>query len=175
MGVFSGKVGLVLGVVNEYSIAWAISQKLLAEGADVGFTHMPGEKMERRVRKVVPADSKLILPCDVQNDAEIASAFARAKEVYGKLDFVLHSIAFAPLDDIKGAFVDCSREGFKTAMDVSVYSPLAAVARHAAEIMPDGGSIATLTYFGGERVVAGYNMMGVCKAALDAAVRYPRL
>lgn len=172
MGLFSGKKGIVLGVVNEYSIAWAISQKLLAEGAEVGFTHLPGEKMERRVRKLFdPIGPKLVVPCDVQKDEDIARAFAEAGRVYGTLDFVLHSIAFAPIDDLRCPFVQCSREGFKTAMDVSVYS-LAAVARAAAEVMPQGGAIATLTYLGGERVVAGYNMMGVCKAALDAAVRY---
>jgi enoyl-[acyl-carrier protein] reductase I len=172
MGLFTGKKGLVLGVVNDYSIAWAISQKLLAEGADVGFTHLPGEKMERRVRKLAdPAGAKLVTPCDVQRDEDIAAAFARVGEVYGTLDFVLHSIAFAPIEDLKCAFVDASREGFKTAMDVSVYS-LAAVSRYAAPLMPEGGAIATLTYFGGERVVSGYNMMGVCKAALDASVRY---
>ncbi|HEX8202324.1 MAG TPA: enoyl-ACP reductase [Isosphaeraceae bacterium] len=172
MGLFTGKKGIVLGVVNDYSIAWAISQKLLAEGAEVGFTHLPGEKMERRVRKLFdPIGAKLVVPCDVQKDEDIAQAFAEAGRVYGSLDFVLHSIAFAPVDDLRCPFVQASREGFKTAMDVSVYS-LAAVARAAAELMPDGGAIATLTYFGGERVVSGYNMMGVCKAALDAAVRY---
>jgi enoyl-[acyl-carrier protein] reductase I len=172
MGLFTGKRGLVLGVVNDYSIAWAISQKLLAEGAEIGFTHLPGEKMERRVRKLAdPIGAKLITPCDVQKDEDVARVFAEAKSTYGALDFVLHSIAYAPLEDLKNPFVQTSRDGFKTAMDISVYS-LAIVARHAAEVMPNGGSIATLTYFGGERVVAGYNLMGVCKAALDAAVKY---
>jgi enoyl-[acyl-carrier protein] reductase I len=172
MGLFTGKKGLVLGVANDYSIAWAISQKLLAEGAEIGFTHLPGDKMERRVRKLAESiGAKLITPCDVQKDDDVARVFAEARSVYGALDFVLHSIAFAPIDDIKCNFVNASREGFKTAMDISVYS-LVAVARHAAESMPEGGAIETLTYFGGERVVSGYNMMGVCKAALDAAVRY---
>jgi enoyl-[acyl-carrier protein] reductase I len=172
MGLFTGKKGIVLGVVNEYSIAWAISKHLLAEGAEVGFTHLPGEKMERRVRKLFdPIGAKLVVPCDVQKDEDIAHAFAEAGRVYGGLDFVLHSIAFAPVEDLRCPFVQCSREGFKTAMDVSVYS-LAAVSRAAAEVMPGGGAIATLTYLGGERVVSGYNMMGVCKAALDASVRY---
>src|SRR5947207_8020765 len=172
MGLFTGKKGLILGVANDYSIAWAISQKLLAEGAEIGFTHLPGDKMERRVRKLAdPIGAKLVTPCDVQKDEDVARVFAEARETYGALDFVLHSIAFAPIDDIKCPFVQASREGFKTAMDISVYS-LAIVARHAAESMPNGGAIATLTYFGGERVVAGYNLMGVCKAALDAAVRY---
>lgn len=172
MGLFSGKTGLVLGVANEYSIAWAISEKLLAEGAELGFTHLPGPKMERRVRKLAePIQAKLITPCDVQNDGDIARTFAEAKATYGKLDFVLHSIAFAPLDDLKCPYVQASRDGFKTAMDISVYS-LVSVARHAAPVMSEGGAILTLTYLGGERVVAGYNLMGVCKAALDASVKY---
>jgi enoyl-[acyl-carrier protein] reductase I len=172
MGLFTGKKGMVLGVANDFSIAWAISRKLLDEGAEIGFTHLPGDKMERRVRKLAdPIGARLITPCDVQKDEDIARVFREAGEVYGSLDFVLHSIAFAPMDDIKRPFVEASREGFKTAMDVSVYS-LAIVARHAATVMPEGGAIATLTYYGGEKVVAGYNMMGVCKAALDAAVKY---
>lgn len=172
MGLFTGKKGMVLGVANDFSIAWAITRKLLEEGAEVGFTHLPGEKMERRVRKLAePIGARLITPCDVQNDQDIARVFGEAGEVYGSLDFVLHSIAFAPIEDLKCPFVQASREGFKTAMDISVYS-LAIVARHAAEVMPAGGSIATMTYYGGEKVVAGYNLMGVCKAALDAAVKY---
>ena len=172
MALFSGKKGLILGVLNDYSIAWAISQRLLAEGAELGFTHLPGEKMERRLRKLTdPIGAKFVAPCDVSKDEDIDAAFARAAEVYGTLDFVLHSIAYAPIEDLKVPFVQASREGFKTAMDVSVYS-LAAVARRAAPILNEGGSILTLTYFGGERVVDGYNLMGVCKAALDASVKY---
>jgi enoyl-[acyl-carrier protein] reductase I len=172
MGMFSGKKGMVLGVANDFSIAWAITRKLLDEGAEIGFTHLPGDKMERRVRKLAePVGARLITPCDVQKDEDVARVFDQAKETYGGLDFVLHSIAFAPIDDIKCSYVDCSREGFKTAMDISVYS-LVAVSHHAARVMNEGGSIVTLTYFGGERVVPGYNMMGVCKAALDASVKY---
>jgi enoyl-[acyl-carrier protein] reductase I len=172
MGLFTGKKGLVLGVVNDFSIAWAVTLKLLAEGAEVGFTHLPGDKMARRVKKLTdPLGARMLVPCDVQKDEDVARAFEVARDTYGELDFVLHSIAYAPIDDLKCPFVQASREGFKTAMDVSVYS-LAIVARHAAESMPNGGSIATLTYFGGERVVSGYNLMGVCKAALDASVRY---
>ncbi len=172
MGLFTGKKGVVLGVANDFSIAWAVTRKLVDEGAEVGFTHLPGDKMERRVRKLAePIGARLITPCDVQKDEDVARVFAQAGETYGKLDFVLHSIAFAPLDDLKCSFVDASREGFKTAMEISAYS-LAAVAREAAKVMPEGGSILTLTYYGGEKVVPGYNMMGVCKAALDAAVKY---
>ncbi len=172
MGLFEGKKGLILGVANDFSIAWAITQKLHAEGALLGFTHLPGDKMERRVRKLAePIGAKLIVPCDVQKDEDVARVFDQAEATFGALDFVLHSIAFAPVDDLKCSFVNAGREGFKTAMDISVYS-LAIVARHAARVMPGGGAIATLTYFGGERVVPGYNLMGVCKAALDAAVKY---
>src|SRR4051812_47553352 len=152
MGLFSGKKGLVLGVANDFSIAWAISKKLLDEGAELGFTHLPGEKMERRVRKRAdPIGAKLITPCDVQKDEDVARVFDEAKQTYGALDFVLHSIAFAPIEDLKCPFVQASREGFKTAMDISVYS-LAVVARRAADAMPNGGAIVTLTYLGGERV-----------------------
>jgi len=172
MGMFAGKKGMVLGVANDFSIAWAITRKLLDEGAVIGFTHLPGEKMERRVRKLVePIGAKLLIACDVQKDEDVARAFDQAGQTFGALDFVLHSIAFAPIDDIKCNYVNCSREGFKTAMDVSVYS-LVAVARQAAKVMPEGGSLLTLTYFGGERVVPGYNLMGVAKAALDASVKY---
>lgn len=172
MGLVAGKKGLILGVANEFSIAWAIAKKLHEEGALLGFTHLPGDKMERRVRKVAePIGAKLITPCDVQSDEDVARVFAAAKETFGSLDFVLHSIAFGPREDIQRPFVETSREGFKLAMDVSVYS-LALVSRHAAGVMTDGGSIVTLTYFGGERVVPGYNLMGVCKAALDASVKY---
>lgn len=172
MGLFDGKKGIIFGVANDYSIAWAIAQKLLDQGAEIGFTHLPGDKMERRVRRLSdPINAKLVTPCDVQKDEDVARVFQQAKEVYGSIDFVLHSIAFAPIDDLRNAFVMTSRDGFKMAMDISVYS-LACVARHAAEVMPNGGSIATLTYFGGERVVSGYNLMGVCKAALDASVKY---
>ena len=140
MGLFAGKKGMVLGVANDFSIAWAITQKLLAEGAEVGFTHLPGDKMERRVRKLAdPIGAKVITPCDVQNDEDVARVFDLAKETYGSLDFVLHSIAFAPIEDLKVPFVDSSRQGFKTAMDISVYS-LAIVARHAARVLSEGGS-----------------------------------
>jgi enoyl-[acyl-carrier protein] reductase I len=172
MGLFSGKKGLILGVANDFSIAWAITQKLRDEGAELGFTHLPGEKMERRVRKLAePIGAKLITPCDVQSDADVSRVFVEAQSTYGNLDFVLHSIAFAPVKDLECPFLEASREGFRTAMDISVYS-LASVARHAAPLMSEGGAILTLTYFGGERVVPGYNLMGICKAALDASVKY---
>ncbi|MEK6261804.1 MAG: enoyl-ACP reductase [Planctomycetota bacterium] len=177
MGLMDGKKGLVLGVVNDWSIAWGISDQLHKEGAQLGFTHLPDKdptnpKMAKRVRKAVEGfDPKLFLPCDVQNDADLDAAFAAAKETFGTLDFVVHSIAYAPIDDLKGHVYDCSRDGFKTSMDISVYS-LMAVCKRARELMPNGGSILTLTYLGGERVIPGYNVMGLCKAALESSVGY---
>lgn len=172
MGLFDGKKGMIFGVANDHSIAWAISEQLLGEGADLGFTHLPGERMERRVRKLAePAGAKLITPCDVQKDEDVARVFSEARETYGQLDFVVHSIAYAPLDDLRRPYVEASREGFRISMDISVYS-LVSVARAASELLPPGGAILTMTYFGGEKAVPGYNIMGVCKAALDASVRY---
>lgn len=177
MGLFSGKKGLVFGIANDHSIAWAITQKLHAEGADMGFTHLPDKdparpRMEHRVRKLAePIGAKLIIPCDVQKDADIDRVFAQAKDALGGLDFVLHSIAYAPIEDLQGPTVNCSRAGFTTSMDISVYS-LLAITRRAKEALNPGGSILTLTYLGGEKVIPGYNVMGVCKAALESLVTY---
>src|SRR5207244_2747993 len=125
MGLFTGKKGLVFGIANDHSIAWAITEKLHAEGAEMGFTHLPDKdparpRMEHRVRKLVePLGAKLITPCDVQNDEDIDRVFGLAKEIYSKLDFVLHSVAYAPLEDLKGQTVNCSRAGFALSMDIS--------------------------------------------------------
>jgi len=177
MGLVAGKKGLVFGIANDYSIAWAITEQLHKEGAEIGFTHLPDKdpaspKMERRVRKLVdPLGTKMVVPCNVQDDADLDRVFAQAKEIYGELDFVVHSIAYAPIEDLKGPVYNVSRDGFKTSMDISVYS-LMAVAKRAKDLMPNGGSIITLTYLGGEKVIPGYNVMGLCKAALDSAVEY---
>ena len=176
MGQFDGKKGLVFGIANDHSIAWAIAQKLHEEGAEMGFTHLPDKdparpRMEHRLRKLVEPFAKLILPCDVQNCDDIDNVFAAAKDVFGELDFVVHSIAYAPMSDLKGDVVDVSRDGFKLSMEISVYS-LIAVAKRAKELLKPGGSILTLTYLGGEKVMPGYNIMGVCKAALESAVEY---
>lgn len=179
MGLMTGKKGLVFGVANDHSIAWAIAEKLHQEGAQLGFTHLPDKdpanpKMERRVRKLAdPIGAKLITPCNVQDDGDLDRAFAAAKETFGELDFVVHSIAYAPIDDLKGPVYNVSREGFKTSMDISVYS-LMAVCKRARDLMPRGGSIITLSYLGGERVIPGYNVMGLCKAALESSVGYLR-
>ena len=176
MGLFAGKKGIIMGVVNEFSIATGVAQVLQAEGATLGFSHLPDkdgrDRMQKRVMRVAePLGVRFMKPCDVTKDQDIDDFFAAVKAEFGAIDFLVHSIAFAPLEDLRCATVDCSREGFKTAMDISVYSFIA-TARAAARLMPDGGSMVTLSYFGGEKVVGGYNMMGVCKAALEMATRY---
>lgn len=177
MALFAGKKGLVFGIANDRSIAWAITQQLHAEGAEMGFTHLPDKdlerrKMEKKLRNLVdPLNPKLVMPCDVQNDEDLDAVFAQAREIYGQIDFVVHSIAFAPTDDLKGPVYNCSRDGFKLSMEISVYS-LISLTRRAREILNPGGSLLTLTYLGGEKVIPGYNIMGVCKAALESAVTY---
>jgi enoyl-[acyl-carrier protein] reductase I len=172
MGLFSNKIGLVMGVANDHSIAWAMSEALYAEGAELAFTHLPTPSSERRVMRLVePHAPKLVMPCDVQTDADVARVFEAVRDTFGKLDFLVHSIAFAPPHEIRRPYLDTSRAGWHLAMDISVYS-LVAVCREAAPLMPDGGTIVTLSYFGGEKVMPGYNVMGVCKAALEHSVRY---
>lgn len=177
MGLFDGKKGLVFGIANDHSIAWAITEKLHQEGAEMGFTHLPDKdperpRMERRLRKLVePLDAKIIMPCDVQNDDDLDAVFAAAKDTFGQIDFVLHSIAYAPMEDLKGPVVEASRDGFKLSMEISVYS-LLTIARRARELLVPGGNILTLTYLGGEKVIPGYNIMGLCKSALESSVEY---
>jgi enoyl-[acyl-carrier protein] reductase I len=179
MGLFDGKKGLILGVANDHSIAWAVAQFIMAEGGDCGFTHLPDrpdderQRNRRRVAQLTdPAPrAKFLLPLDVTKDSDIAAVMEKAKQEFGKIDFLLHSIAFANLDDLKRDTVETSRDGFKMAMEISAYS-LVAVANAAREILNDRGSILTMTYFGGEKVVPGYNVMGICKAALDCIVKY---
>ena len=170
MGMFSGKIGLIMGVANDRSIAWAIGQALYAEGAELAFTHLPGPSNERRVGDLVePHSPKIVLPCDVQKDADVSRVFDEIRDLYGRLDFLVHSIAFAPPQELRNPYVEMSREGWHLAMDISVYS-LVAVSRAAAPLMTSGGTILTISYYGGEKVVPGYNIMGVCKAALEHSV-----
>lgn len=179
MGLFTGKKGLILGVANDRSIAWAIAQFIMSEGGECGFTHLPDraddekQKSRRRVEKCTEghANAKFLVPLDVQNDEQIRSVMKTAGEHFGKIDFLLHSIAFADRTDLQNDTIATSREGFKMAMDISVYS-LIAVANAAKEVLNDGAAIACMTYFGGEKCVPGYNVMGICKAALEAAMRY---
>jgi len=166
-----GKTAAVFGVANKRSIAWAIAQGLHAAGSNMAITYQ-NERMEQEARDLI-----LSLPgaeafmCDVSKDEEIAGLFEKIKARYGKLHTLVHSVAFAPVEELKGDFVNTTREGFRVAQDVSVYS-LIAVARAAAPLMEDGGSIITMTYYGAEKVVPNYNVMGVAKAALECTVRY---
>jgi enoyl-[acyl-carrier protein] reductase I len=171
---FSGKKGLVLGVANRRSIAWAIAQKLADGGAQLAFTYQ-GERIEKNVRELADSvASPLVTECDVRADADVERVFAEtAKTFGGELDILVHSVAFADARDLEGRFTDTPRERFWVALDVSAYS-LVAAARAAEPLMEaaGGGSILTMTYLGGERAVPHYNVMGVAKAALDASVRY---
>lgn len=179
MGLFEGKKGLILGVANDRSIAWAIAQEIMTQGGQCGFTHLPDrpdderKKSHRRVFKCIDGwdNAKFLVPMNATSDDDIAAVVAKAKEEFGTIDFVLHSMAFASIADLKCPTIESSREGFKMAMEISAYS-LLAIANAAQGIMSDQSSILAMTYFGGERVVPGYNMMGVCKAALEASVRY---
>lgn len=180
MNLFEGKKGLILGVANDRSIAWAIAQQIMAGGGQCGFTHLPDradddrKKNRRRVEKCLEKtdfEAKFLMPMNVQNDDDIAAVMEKAKSEFGQLDFLLHSIAFADTEDLKRDTVETSRDGFKLAMDISVYS-LLAVCNAAKDIMSERSSIACMTYFGGEKCVPGYNVMGICKAALEAATRY---
>ncbi|HET7676470.1 MAG TPA: enoyl-ACP reductase [Candidatus Limnocylindrales bacterium] len=171
MGLLDGKKALIFGVANDHSIAWGIARALHEQGAGVGFSSVES-LLERRVRPLAASiGSTFVEPCDVQDDAQIERVFARWREQEGELDILVHALAFALRDELAGAFVDTSREGFRIALDVSAYS-LVALARGALPLLRPGASILTLTYYGSEKVVANYNVMGVAKAALEAEVRY---
>jgi enoyl-[acyl-carrier protein] reductase I len=169
---FQGKTALVLGVANERSLGWAIAQHLHQGGAKLGFNFL-GEALERRVRPLAESvEADIIEPCNVSSDEQLDALFAKVKNQWGHLDILIHSIAFANREDLDGRFVDTSREGFRMALDVSAYS-LVATARRAEGLMEGrGGSIVTLSYYGAEKVIPNYNVMGVAKAALEASVRY---
>jgi enoyl-[acyl-carrier protein] reductase I len=170
--MFSGKIGLVMGVANDRSIAWAISQALYAAGAELAFTHLPGPSSERRIQGLLGGRGpKIAMPCDVQKDDDITRVFDEVRRVYGRLDFLVHSIAFAPPQELREPYTAMSRTGWHLAMDISVYSFVAAC-RAAAPLMTSGGAALTVSYIGGEKVIPGYNVMGVCKAALEHSVRY---
>lgn len=169
--LLEGKKGLIIGVANKHSIAWAIAQAAAREGAQMLFSYQ-NERLRENVEELVqtiPGASACV--CDVGDDSQIDAMMKQAAEKLGRLDFVVHSLAFAPREELSGEFVNTSRQGFATALDVSAYS-LVAVTRAAMPLMTDGGSVVTLTYLGSERVVPHYNVMGVAKAALEATVRY---
>jgi enoyl-[acyl-carrier protein] reductase I len=173
MALLEGKTGVVFGVANKRSIAWAIAQALSREGMRLAFTYQ-GERLKESVEGLTASIPGAInLPCDVTNDAEVAAVYAAVEREFGKLDAVLHSVAFAPREDLEGDFVNTSRDGFKVAHDISAYS-LVAVTRAALPLFEKNGSgsVLTLTYHGAVKAVEGYNLMGVAKASLEASVRY---
>ncbi len=169
--LLENKLGVIFGVANKRSIAWATAQALSEAGARLAFTYQ-GERLKENVEGLTKEmRGTLIVPCDVTRPEEVAEAFSRIGEEFGRLDFMIHSIAYAPKEDLEGAFVETSRDGFLTALEVSAYS-LASLARAAVPLMTDGGSIVSMTYYGAEKVVPNYNVMGVAKAALEASTRY---
>lgn len=171
MGLLDGKNALVFGVANKNSIAWGITQALHREGAQVGLSYA-GEILERRVMPLAESlDIDFVEECDVTDDATIDSLFDKAADRFGTVDILIHSIAFAERDDLDGKFVDTSRAGFAKALDISAYS-LVALTQRATKYMPNGGSILAMTYYGSEKVMPHYNVMGVAKATLEATVRY---
>lgn len=170
-GLLQGKKGLVVGVANRNSIAWAVAEALASAGMELAFTYQ-GEIMEERVRKTVAELGDVpLFDLDVQEDDQIDQVFSGLRERWDRLDFVLHSVAFAPKEAMSNPFVETTREAFLKAHDVSAYS-LVALCRAAVPLMPDGGSVVAMTYYGSEKVVPNYNVMGVAKAALEASVRY---
>jgi enoyl-[acyl-carrier protein] reductase I len=170
-GVMAGKKGLVMGVANDRSIAWGIAAKLAGQGADLAFTFQ-GEALQKRVMPLAASvNSDLVLPCDVTDEDSVNAVFDTLADKWGKIDFLLHAIAYSDKEELKGKYVDTSRDNFKRTMDISVYS-FTHLARKATAMMNDGGSLLTLTYYGAERVMPHYNVMGVAKAALEASIRY---
>ncbi len=175
MGLLDGQKGLIFGIANNRSIACHIAKSFIAEGATCGFPHLPGEKNERRVLKAlseIEVTDPWVLPCDVSNDEDIDNVFAATKEKFDSIDFVVHSLAFADRTYLKhGMFAETPRDVFSQALDISAYS-LVAIAKRAKAMMPSGGSILAMTYYGSQKAIPGYNVMGVAKAALEASTRY---
>jgi enoyl-[acyl-carrier protein] reductase I len=170
-GLMQGKRGLIMGVANDRSIAWGIAKAAADQGAELAFTFQ-GEALEKRVRPLAESvNSKIVLPCDVTDDATMDAVFETLRDSWGDMDFLVHAIAYADKEELKGRYVDTSAANFSLSMDISCYS-FTALCRRAEPLMKNGGSIVTLTYYGAERVMPHYNVMGVSKAALEASVRY---
>ncbi len=170
-GMMAGKRGLIMGVANDHSIAWGIAQMLSSQGAELAFTYQ-GEAQAKRLKPLARSiGSEIMLPGDVEKDAELDAVFAQLKQDWGGIDFLVHAIAFSDAKELKGRYVDTTRTNFLRSLDISCYS-FTAVARRAAQLMTKGGSMVTLTYLGAQRVMPNYNVMGVAKAALEASVRY---
>ncbi|PTW63253.1 enoyl-[acyl-carrier-protein] reductase [NADH] [Breoghania corrubedonensis] len=170
-GLMEGKRGLVMGVANDHSIAWGVAKALAEQGAELAFTYQ-GEAFGRRVKPLAASvGSDLLIPCDVEDIASVKGVFSTLKETWGGIDFLVHAIAFSDKSELKGRYADTSRENFSRTMVISCFS-FTEITRLAAELMPNGGSILTLTYGGSTRVMPNYNVMGVAKAALESSVRY---
>jgi len=170
-GLMAGKRGLVMGVANDRSIAWGMAEVLAGQGAEMAFTYQ-GESFERRVRPLAESlGADLVLPCDVDDDGQIEAVFATLAEAWGKLDFVVHALAYSDKEELKGRYLNTTRRNFARTLVISCYS-FTAIARRAAPLMGEGGSLLTLSYLGAERVTPNYNVMGVAKAALETSVRY---
>jgi enoyl-[acyl-carrier protein] reductase I len=171
MGLMTGKRGLIMGVANDRSLAWGIARKLGEQGAEIAFSYQ-GEALEKRVRPLAESlGTAHLFDCDVGSDESIDTLFADLAAVWPSIDFLVHAIGFSDKNELRGLYAETSRENFRMSMDISVYS-FTAVARRAAAMMPNGGSLVTLSYYGAEKVVPHYNVMGVAKAALEASVRY---
>ena len=169
--IMNGKRGIVMGVANDRSIAWGIAEAVAKQGAEITFTYQ-GDALEKRVRPLAEkVGSSIIIPCDVSSDEAIDETFNLLKEKWDTIDFVVHAIAYSDKEELKGEYLDTTRQNFYKTMDISVYS-FTAVAQRAATMMPNGGSMITLTYYGAEKVMPHYNVMGVAKAALESSVRY---
>ncbi len=171
--MLEGKVGIVYGLANQHSLAWYITKALSDAGARLIITYQ-NERFEAKLKKLTSGNLitlPLMLPCDVQDDSQIKNVYRQIEQDFGKLDFIVHSIAYAGREDLEGKFIDTSREGFKIALEISAYS-LLAVTRPAVPLMTGSGSVVTLSYLGSERVIPNYNVMGVAKAALESCVRY---
>ncbi len=172
MGLLDGKKAVIFGIANERSIAWAIAEAFRKEGAELAFTYA-NEALEKRVRPLAESlGVDLVLPCDVTNDGEIKTVFEELGKVWGGLDILVHSIAFADKEELRGSFLNTSRRGFALAMDISAYSLIALVKEAAPLMKGRNGSVITMTYYGAQKVFPSYNVMGVAKAALEASVRY---
>jgi len=169
--LMAGKKGLIMGVANDRSIAWAIARAVHAQGGELAFTYQGDALLKRVTPLAASVGSDIVLPCDVTDDASVDAAFAALSEKWGKLDFVLHAIAYSDKEELKGRYMETSLENFTKSMQISCYS-FTAVCQRAVPLMTDGGSLLTLSYLGAERIMPNYNVMGVAKAALEASVRY---
>ncbi len=169
--LLAGKRGLIMGVANQMSLGWGIAQAAHAQGAELAFSYQ-GEMLLKRIEPLAQlVDSKILVECDATNEDHLQKLFVEIEKSWGKLDFVIHSIAFSNKDELKGRYVDTTQENFLNTMNISCYT-LAAISRHADKLMSDGGSIITLSYYGAEKAIPNYNVMGVAKAALEASVKY---